>query len=106
MILSQFYIYSRGDTIHINFEHGYKCHDFMESVVTSWKCDSIANSVVFIIRDYEFEVTVKDDGIVSVSVHSEEGFATVIQSRAFLFRVDNKCISVCCGNEVHRYYYV
>ena len=107
MILSQFYIYSRGDTIHLDFEYGYGSNEFMESIVSLWVYDSISKTLVFGIRDYEFVVSTNDEEIVSIKVHNTDGLTTVMLSKAFAFRADDKCIAVCCGGyEVHRYYYV
>lgn len=104
MILSQFYIYGRDDTINLNFEYGYKCRDFMENIVSSWKYDSIKKSMEFIIRDYKFVVTESNE-LVSVTVSSPSGLLTVIPLKpAFEFCVDRDCVMVCCGYEVHRYY--
>ena len=104
MILSQFYIYARDDTINLNFEHGYKCRDFMENIVSSWKYDSIQKSVEFIIRDYKFVVTESNE-LVSVTVSCPSGLLTVIPLKpAFAVCVDKRCVMVCCGYEAHRYY--
>lgn len=107
MILSHFYITSRDGTIYQNFEEGYKSSDFLEKIASSWKFDSISNSLMFVINGYEFVVN-GDDETMSVSVSNDDGLLSIIHSKSALeFRVGGKCLSIICGyNEVHMYSYV
>lgn len=106
MILSQSYIYFRDGTIHQVFEYGYKCSTFMESIVSSWKYDSVFKSMEFTIHDYNFIVTGYSDESVCVSISDSDGFISAIQSKALVFCVTEECVMIICGREIHRYHYV
>lgn len=107
MILSHFYINSLKGIIFQNFEYGYKSSDFLDKIASSWKFDSISNSLVFVINGYEFVVN-GDDETMSVSVSNDDSLLSIIHSKSALeFRISDKCVSIHCGyNEVHRYCYV
>ena len=111
----QFCLCSEDDNIGLKLDHDYKCDTWVESVmfshryitscVSSWKYDSSKKTMEFIIREYKFVAT-ESNGLVSISVSCPSGLLTVIPLRiAFAFRIDEQCVIVCCGNEVHRYYF-
>ena len=111
----QFSLCSEDDNICLTLDHDDKCDSCVDSVmcsskyitscVSSWKYDSAKKTMEFIIREYKFVAT-ECDGLVSISVSCPSGLLTVIPLRiAFAFRIDEQCVIVCCGNEVHRYYF-
>ena len=107
MILSHFYINSLNGVIFQNFEYGYKSSDFLDKIASSWKFNSVSNSLMFVINGYVFVVNGNNETM-SMSVSNGDSLLSIIHSKTVLeFRVTDKCVSIYCGyNEVHRYCYV